>query len=200
MERQRYTSGKKVSDLAALKAEEIAGMDRSELAEVVSRLSSAANKRVKRLEQSGFKATADRETGGRRFSTRGKDKDALIMEYQRVRDFMSKKSTTVSGAKKRRDAIIAAMGEHGIELLEEDFNDVDTLVRKYKELHPEHSGRGWDSKVYDAAQKVVATRTPYETMLDMVDRMEKLIRGAYEEQERKRASGYFRYKGKRAGK
>lgn len=193
MARARYTAGKSVSDLSKLKGEDIAGMDRSELAEVVSRMSSAANKRVKRLEQAGFKATAERETGGARFSTRGKDKDALITEYQRARDFMAKKSTTVSGAKKRRKAITDAMAKAGIQIGEDDFEDVERLVRRYRELHPNETGRGWDSKIYDAAQKAVSSGNAFEDLLAGIDEMERIINESYEEQERRRPSGYFRY-------
>lgn len=76
-------------------------MERAELAKEVSILASAGNKRIKRLQQAGYNTPALRYTmrHGGNFSVKGKDKDALLEEFKRVKGFLNAKTSSVRGAK-----------------------------------------------------------------------------------------------------
>lgn len=83
-------------DLKTLK-----GMSRRDLASNISKLASAGNKRIRRLEKSGVPSPAldyvQRHGGD--FSVKGKTKEQLIIEFNRVSDFLTAKTSTVRGAK-----------------------------------------------------------------------------------------------------
>lgn len=85
-----------------------------ELKQEVSRLASMANKRLTRLEQHGFEdAPAYRkwiESGGEKFSVKGKDYNALQKELAQIRQFTNSVSSTVKGAKSLLNSIAANTG------------------------------------------------------------------------------------------
>jgi hypothetical protein len=77
-------------------------MNRSELSQVVSRLSSAANKRLKRIgeyfEKRGYGSTVG-DIEQQRFGAKGKSINALRSEMARLRGFFDRKTSTVRGVK-----------------------------------------------------------------------------------------------------
>lgn len=85
--------------------DDLKAMEDKDLKTVASRLFSATNKRIKRLQQAKgvtspamIHLTASR--GGKvRFSRAGKSKSALISEISSARDFMERKTASVSGAR-----------------------------------------------------------------------------------------------------
>lgn len=77
-------------------------MTRKELAKAVNALSSAANKRLRRLEsiESGTLSPAYQsqvKTGATRFTAKGKNINQLRNEFKNVTGFLSRKTSTVSG-------------------------------------------------------------------------------------------------------
>lgn len=80
----------------------------------VSRLASMANKRLVRLENNGFEdSPAYRqwvESGGKKFSVRGKDYNELQKELARVRQFTQAKTSTIRGAQSVLREIAANTG------------------------------------------------------------------------------------------
>jgi len=97
---QRIESGRGLSATDALKLDgsDIRGLSRSELAYMVSTISSAANKRLDRLSRAGqpIEDTVDR------FSVRGKDRGELLQELSRARNFMSAENMSLSGQARTR--------------------------------------------------------------------------------------------------
>ena len=80
----------------------------------VSRLASMANKRLVRLENNGFEDSPAYkqwiESGGEKFSVRGKDYNELQKEPARVRQFVNAKTSTIRGAQSVLKAIAANTG------------------------------------------------------------------------------------------
>ena len=73
-----------------------------ELRKETSRLASMANKRIKRLEESGLKSPALKsweEGGAVRFSVSGKSYWEVQQEYWRLKNFLDNKTSTVKGTK-----------------------------------------------------------------------------------------------------
>ena len=85
---------------------QLLSMTRSEMAKVVSKLASAANKRLKRIEQAGLKeySSAYRyiQSSGGKFSVKGKSKEELILEYKRAKGYLSpeRSTSTLRGTRK----------------------------------------------------------------------------------------------------
>ena len=103
-------------DVTGLSINDIMGMDwavinklsEKDLRALSSRLNSAANKRLKRIEKSGVEKYSPAhahvmEKG--KFSTKGKDATALKNEIQRATGFLSAKTGSVSGARAHRERI-----------------------------------------------------------------------------------------------
>ena len=113
--------------------------DYQELKREVSRLASMANKRLVRLENNGFEDSPAYkqwiESGGEKFSVRGKDYNALQKELARVRQFVNAKTSTIRGAQSVLKAIAANTGANfkGKELWAQasNFFRVASMVEQY---------------------------------------------------------------------
>ena len=113
--------------------------DYQSLKREVSRLASMANKRLVRLENNGFEdSTAYKqwiESGGEKFSVRGKDYNALQKELARVRQFVNAKTSTIRGAQSVLKAIAANTGANfkGKELWAQasNFFRVASMIEQY---------------------------------------------------------------------
>ena len=108
--------GLTINDLLDVPLETINSLSRSELSTVVSRMSAVANKRLKRLEQSGFKRGAESGpnviSGTRKFASKGKSINQLRNEFSRVRRFLEGKTSTVTGMRKSRDDFYNRLAEN----------------------------------------------------------------------------------------
>lgn len=89
-----------INDILALSSRDVARMKRSELAEITSQLSAAANKRLKRLEASsmGTESPAYKKAMKRGvFSVKGKNQGQLQGEFMRLKDFFAHRSSSLTG-------------------------------------------------------------------------------------------------------
>jgi len=105
----------------------------------VSRLASMANKRLVRLENNGLEDSPAYkqwiESGGKKFSVRGKDYNELQKELARVRAFTQAKTSTIRGAQSvlREIAANTGMNYKGKELLAQAkyFFQIASMVEQY---------------------------------------------------------------------
>lgn len=113
--------------------------DYQSLKREVSRLASMANKRLVRLEKNGFEDSPAYkqwiESGGEKFSVRGKDYNELQKELARVRQFVNAKTSTIRGAQSVLKAIAANTGANfkGKELWAQasNFFRVASMIEQY---------------------------------------------------------------------
>ncbi len=105
----------KISDILSLDPADLAQMDDSFIRDAANALVSAANKRLRRLfaddvtsQSPALESFRDDDTGIQsvRFSTRGKDREALISEINTAAHFMELKTSTKKGAKEWYDEMI----------------------------------------------------------------------------------------------
>lgn len=92
----------KISDILDLPLYKIMSMSRSDLAKTVSKLASASNKRLVRLQKQNITTPASEyimKHGGK-FSVAGKNVAELREEFQRAKGFLESKTATVRGYKK----------------------------------------------------------------------------------------------------
>lgn len=98
---------------------------RSNLAKEISKLASAANKRLKRLESNNYTNLQVYknviETGGK-FSVKGKNIDQLENELKRIQNFMNAQTSTIKGA----NQVLKDMAKN----FNLDYNNISELKEK----------------------------------------------------------------------
>lgn len=99
--RNRVTTGLSVKDIMKMDMNKFDTYSLKEQREIVSRLASAANKRLKKFEEKGIvnPATLHMRLEGGKISVKNKDIDALKEEYFRAKKFLSSKFSTQKGYK-----------------------------------------------------------------------------------------------------
>lgn len=142
MSKRSYVRGRSTASLLDMSIGEFSQLNKTQLRQVVSRLSDTANKRMKSLQKVELlsKALRDAEKSGGKFSTRGKGLDELRAEYMRVRDFLNDRSSTVRGAKAVEKDIIKKITDiygddlRGINVkkLLSDFFDLQDYDEEYQ--------------------------------------------------------------------
>lgn len=98
----------KISDINYT-IKQLQSLSRRDISKIVSKLASAANKRLKRIELAGLEdySSAYRyvKSSGGKFSVKGKSKEELLLEYKRVKGYLSSQRTTstVAGTRKSKE-------------------------------------------------------------------------------------------------
>lgn len=118
-------------------------MTRNELSKVVSKLASAANKRLKRIEVAGLEeySSAYRyvKSSGGKFSVRGKSKEELMLEYKRVKGYLSpeRRTSTVADTRRvKKENELKVANRLGIEFKSEnDAKEFWKVYNKYADAH-----------------------------------------------------------------
>lgn len=186
-------SGKSVKDLVNLSATDIKNMNRQELSQVVSRLSSAANKRLKRFEKAGIETPATRQAMKKgKFSVKGKDIKQLRTEYKRVKGFLNSETGTRKGYLGFLKRIRHSFAEAGVKIGGETPEEIERFLDE-------------ETKIYDwlAERNPFISEAPYRyfvqqklssyidvgnlSELDIKRRMNKYVRETYEEQQREQS-------------
>lgn len=182
MARKSFVTGRSVNDLINMDIDTFNKLSVSELRQVVSRLASAGNKRLKNFEKSGEDSPSVRyiKRSGGKFSTRGKDLNALRSEYSRARNFFQSSTSTLKGWKNVKKQTISKLEKYGINVTSSQF---DTLWRAYeelKEVSPEVSTR---SLKYRTLQEISNIMDDDVKDVDtIISRMQESLDEIYEEQ------------------
>ena len=125
-------SGLSINDILSMDWTNIQKLNRRDLSQLTSRLASAGNKRLRRLEKAGLNETpaytAIKRSGGD-FSVKSKTINELRSEFSRVRTFLdpSTKTSTVRGAEKVENSFRKRLG------LEEGENMTENQRKKFWE-------------------------------------------------------------------
>lgn len=153
-------SGMSIQDILNMDNRTFNSLNTSDMRKVVGRLVSAGNKRLRSFERAGESSPATRHVAksGGAFSTKGKDLNALRSEYTRAKNFLQSKTGTRKGWKQVKKETIAGLKKKGVEMSEQQFNDVWKAYEDLKELSPEVANRGLKYSVLkDVADMVTDT-------------------------------------------
>lgn len=151
--RKSFVTGKSTAELLNMSSGDISGLTRSQLAQVVSRIASAANKRLRGLERAGIVSPAYKrvmESGGK-ISTRGKNLNQLRAEFLRAKQFMDAKTSSVTGYKKVIENTAKKLRDAGV--TNANASNVEDLLKIYDrltQLDPNAKGRGLKYKLLNA--------------------------------------------------
>ena len=156
--------GKSVSDILNMDYNDFISMNYSDMRKAVSRLVSAGNKRIRRLESKGLETGATdfvNRTGGY-FSTKGKNLNQLRAEFSRAKAFFGMKSSTIKGLKEVRKGMQDRLKEFnkGQKIPE---STMDRVMRTYEEL------KRLDPSVINKREKYNILQSVYEEIRNNPD-------------------------------
>lgn len=175
-------SGLTVNDILNMNINTFNSLNTSDLRKVVGRLVSAGNKRLRSFERAGESSPATRyvEKSGGAFSTKGKDLNALRAEFIRAKNFLESKTGTRKGWKQTKKEIINGMKKQGVDMTENNFEDVWKAYEDLKEISPDVANRGLKYSVLkEVADMVTNTdKSADEIVVAIHDNLSKI----YEEQ------------------
>ncbi len=173
-------TGLTVKDILNMSTRQINALDAKDLARVSSRLVSAANKRMRRLEKAGIESPAYRnaQRGGGAFSIKGKDEVAIKNEFVRMKTFMEGKTSTVRGAKQAQKKMVDEFKKVGVEMEEENVDRVMKIYDRLKEIDPSVSLKQFKYAIQDSVSKYVEQDM---TDTEIMEKMQERIAELYEE-------------------
>ena len=187
-------TGKSINQLVHLSAAQIKGYDRQNLARIITKLNSAANKRVTRLEKAGYNTPAMRAAKvdkGQRFSVAGKNLKQLRAEYIRVSNVLKADTSTKKGYKGFLKKIQKAFSDKGVKIgggggtNTQDFIQKETKIFDWlKERSPIIEESGFKYEAMKMISEYVSQDNLSESSIKR--RMAKWVKEVYEEEQRKR--------------
>ena len=169
-----------INELINLDINDVQKLKRSDLAKVVSQLSAAANKRVKRLSQTAvgeLSPAYQRALQHGKFGAAGKNINQLRNEYAEVRNFLKLKTSSVSGWKKVRKNTENRLGSK--------FTSVDQekrFWRAYRQLEADNYG-AVHAVGSTESQRLLSQEMEQNTSDDLIDRMLDRLDEEYERQQ-----------------
>ena len=115
MSKKFTVEGKTVDDLIR-SGRNVGRMTESTLRQIVTRLASAANKRLKRAEQANLDSPAVKEAleSGGKFTAKGKGLEGLKAEFVRLKTFLQYKTSTIKGWQAEQRFAMAESRRRGI--------------------------------------------------------------------------------------
>lgn len=187
-------TGVSIDQLVHLSASEIKGYDRDNLARIVTKLDSAANKRITRLEKAGYNTPAMRAAkvdNGQRFSIKGKNLKQLRAQYIQVSNFLKSDTSTKKGYKSFLKKIKKSFSDKGVKIDRGTDKDVQDFIQKetkiydwLKERNPiiEESGYKYE------AMKIISEYVNQDNLSESAikNRMTKWIKKTYEEEQKRK--------------
>lgn len=147
-----------VSKLLSMTGKAFESLSMRDLRRAVSSLRSTARKRAARLDAKGFDTPAlsklDKEGGIP--TIKGMTESELRSEFQKYKNFLNDKTSTISGFKSFRADVIEGLQKRGIDLTNDDFSRFFKAYERLKRLDP----------------NIEAQKLKYDTMRELVNEIE----------------------------
>lgn len=175
--------GKSVNDILNMDYQVFNKLTEREMRQAVHQLSSAANKRLKVFEKAGDSSPAIRyvnQSGGK-FSTKGKNLNALRSEYMRAKKFLeSRTSSRREWNRVKKDTVSTLKSKYNINISKENFDKFWKSYEKLKEISPEVSIK---SLKYITLKNISSMVNDNVTEEDIANLINSQLTEAYEELE-----------------
>ena len=179
--------GMSIEDIINLDFEDIQKLTRKELATVTSRLVSATNKRIRRLEKSGLGESPalrslKERTGEDRLSVKGKKHGQLQKTFTEAKHFLTLKTSTIGGYRK----VVKNVRKTVSQRIGKDVSEVD-ISKLYSTLHKAQEmglvdRRGSKGSEYAVNQIIdILENNPDKSIDDIVDDINDWYSEMYEE-------------------
>lgn len=165
------------------------GLKEQELRRQVQQLADAANKRVRRMQQSGLLSAAEagrQKSGGGMFSTRGKNYNQLQAEFKRAKEYLQAKTSTIKGVRQFQKEVLQETNKRlGSDMTQQQASSFWQTMKKVMEQIPQTTLQQAGLTSYDVQKRVyemmeagitdpveIASSLADDSMQDMWDEME----------------------------
>lgn len=172
--------GLKISDILNMDWDRLNRLSASELKQITSRLVSASNKRIKRLEsaklgKSSFAYQSVQERG-RKFSVRGKDLKQLRTEFKLSSNFLRMKTSSVTGWNKYRKSVeertASATSGESVDWSNRTWSKYWKVYRKFEEEHGGTFKKGDSDRIQQMLRSIMEssdTRKSADSFQQMIE-------------------------------
>ena len=164
--RNRIATGLSIEKILKMPISKIQSYSPTAQREIVSRLVSAGNKRLRTLEKKDINnaATLRLYNSGGKLSVKGKSDDELIKEYIRARDFLQNKFSKVSEWNK---TIKNLMKNDTLSKMEEkDVSQAFSYYESLREMNPIIVNRINEYQLLDYIEELIMDDTPREEIIN----------------------------------
>ena len=164
--RNRIATGLSIENILKMPISKIQSYSPTAQREIVSRLVSAGNKRLRTLEKKDINnaATLRLYNSGGKLSVKGKSEDELIKEYIRARDFLQNKFSKVSEWNK---TIKNLMKNDTLSKMEEkDVSQAFSYYESLREMNPAIVNRINEYQLLDYIEELIMDDTPREEIIN----------------------------------
>lgn len=171
-----------VKELLNLDWSAVRSMSRKDLGKVITQLSSAANKRLRRFAAANEISPSVRyaEKGGK-FSGRGKNLNQLRSEYVRLKTFMQQETSSLRSWERVKNDTVKTLSDMGVRIPKEDIGEVMKIYGKVKDEFPDLT----DGAIYaPAIQQIYDKMQAGEDPADIINSARSLMIQGYENRER----------------
>lgn len=196
--------GRTSKELLDMSPTQIGNLSTRELRALVTKLSSAANKRVRNLEKLTFESPALKEVRkeGGRFTGKGKSDSQLAMEYQRLRKFMKGETATVKGAKQFKkttdEELAKRFGKEEDFFTSMDEEEQYDFWSMFNDMVPEANARAISAS--DLADIVHNAMAEFEDRAEAREYIREELNSIYEEKKAERRAARQRYRNARSNR
>lgn len=151
-------------------------MDRSELIKGVSVLGKVANRRYRDVKQKIGNTPANESlmVSGGLINARNKTYNQLRAEFVRAKNYLEKKSSSVSGYNKIVNQTINTLSKQGIDISKSQFNDFWEIYEKVKERDPMVADRQYRYKILETITTNMENMSSDEVINNALNEMTKL--------------------------
>jgi hypothetical protein len=172
-----------MNEVMNLSEENIEHATKEELAKYTRVLADVGNKRLKRLESTGYDEISPAyltvEKGGKRgqgkFSTKGKTRNQLLAEFTRAKGFLNAKTSTVSGSKKLQADVKIRLGNNV------SIDEQKRIWEIYNELKSKNYAL-FSIIGSDRIQKLVAEKSElFDNVTDAIEGIQKEMKQIHKE-------------------
>lgn len=173
--RSRIATGLKIPDIMGFSEEKLMSYTSTQQREIVSRLASAANKRLRNLERKGYETPASMrvEYSGGKISVKGKSGTELINEFNRAKRFLKSPSSTIKGWKKQVEKIekeLEGTEFEGVEITPDSsaravIGNAFALYDIISENHPELVARREKYEILRHISEHIENKKPFNVIL-----------------------------------
>ena len=161
--------GLSIKDILNMDWSDLNAFTNKELKQITSRLVSAANKRVRRLEGSSLGTSSmayqSVERRGRMFSVKGKNVNQVRNEFKLASNFLKMKTSTVSGWKSyQKDVATKMKSASGIDINKWSDDNKSKMWKVYRKFEEQHGGEFKKGDSDRIIQYLLETLDKTETM------------------------------------
>lgn len=192
--RDSLVKGKTTKQILEMDVKTFNALTEGEMRTLVTRISSAANKRIQTLEKLPFQTPAlsiAKKYGGHFSSVGKKDLAQLRIEFTRIRNFMAAPTSSKKGAEEYISKMQTALTDAGLPMSPEQIGEMWTIYDKLKEKYPKLAD---EENKYKTLEEIVKRQEKGQDQQHVLRNMRRLLKKLYEEeQEQRKNDGVSRH-------